>query len=273
MDRAMAWPHTGNRWPAASMDGDMAGKPPRSPLLPGMSSAMMLALLLTLLAGSGGRDQPDRPPPPPPPAASLDEQLAGSRARQGFTGTVEQQLDKRLGRPLDFKMAGLGLLLFFDPVTSLHQDNSCAACHSPSHGYGDTQSIAIGIQNNGVVGPNRLGPRNLRRAPIILNAGFYPKLMWNGRFSAPSGDPFENAAGFSFPQPQGRGFFRPGDPLIRTLLAAQAFMPLTELVEEAGFTGIRDSLDPRRPCWPCCYYLVGAINYIIHQPKDAYSYL
>lgn len=240
MDRALARQHTGGGWAAASMEGGMAGKARRSLLLRAM--ALLLALLL---GGCGGNEQPDRPAPPAPPAASLDEQLAGSLARQGFTGTAEQQLEKRLGRPLDFKMAGLGLLLFFDPVTSLHQDNSCAACHSPSHGYGDTQSIAIGIQNNGVVGPNRLGPRNLRRSPIILNAGFYPKLMWNGRFSAPSGDPFDNAAGFSFPQPEGTGFFRPGDPLIRTLLAAQAFMPLTELVEQAGFTGIRDSLDPR----------------------------
>jgi len=204
-------------------------------------------LLCTLfLAGCGNADRPDHSPAPPaPPPASLDEQLAATLAQQGFTGSVEQKLESRLGRPLNFKMAGLGLLLFFDPVTSLHKDNSCAACHSPSHGYGDTQSIAIGIQSNGVVGPTRLGPRNMRRSPVILNAGYYPRLMWNGRFSAPSGDPFDNARGFSFPQPEGSTQFGPGDPVIRTLLAAQAFMPLTELVEEAGFTGLRDSLDPR----------------------------
>jgi cytochrome c peroxidase len=202
-----------------------------------------MLLLAALLAGCSGSDHPD--PAPPPPAASLDAQLTARLAQQGFTGTVEQHLETRLGRPLDFKMADLGRLLFFDPVTSLHNDNSCAGCHSPSHGYGDTQSIAIGIQNNLLVGPDRQGPRNLRRSPIILNAGFYPALMWNGRFFAPSGDPFDNALGFTFPQPEGTTSFRPGDPAIRHLLVAQAYIPPTELIEEAGFTGIRDGLDPR----------------------------
>lgn len=228
MDRAFTLQHAVRRWP--------------------VSRLLALSFLVALLGGCNGTDHaapPSPPPPPLPPVASLDEQLTATLAQHGFTGTVEQKLESRLGRPLDFKMASLGLLLFFDPVTSLHNDNSCAACHSPSHGYGDTQSIAIGIQNNGLVGPNRLGPRNLRRSPIILNAGFYPRLMWNGRFLAPSGDPFDNTLGFHFPQPGDTALFRPGDPLLRTLLAAQAFMPLTELVEEAGFTGLRDSLDPR----------------------------
>lgn len=208
---------------------------------------LVLCFLVALLGGCNGADHAAAPPSPPssPPALSLDAQLGATLAQQGFTGSAEQKLESRLGRPLNVKMAGLGLLLFFDPVTSLHNDNACAACHSPSHGYGDTQSIAIGIQNNGLVGPNRLGPRNLRRSPMILNAGFYPRLMWNGRFSAPSGDPFDNALGFRFPQPGDTALFQPGDPLIRTLLAAQAFMPLTELVEQAGFTGLGDSLGPR----------------------------
>jgi cytochrome c peroxidase len=57
---------------------------------------------------------------------------------------------------------------------------------------GDTQSIAIGVQNNRLVGVARTGPRNQRRTPTVVNTAFFPKLMWNGRFSAPSGDPFNN---------------------------------------------------------------------------------
>jgi cytochrome c peroxidase len=241
MERASALQHTVGQWLAArgSATHKRCGPAGRAWCLPAWM--LFCAILLGGCSDAGNAS----PPPAPAPAPSLDQQLTTALAQQGFTGTVEQKLESRLGRPLDFKLAGLGLLLFFDPVTSLHNDNACAACHSPSHGYGDTQSIAIGIQSNGVVGPKRLGPRNLRRSPIILNAGFYPRLMWNGRFSAPSGDPFDNALGFSFPQPEGTALFRPGDPAIRTLLAAQAFMPLTELVEEAGFTGLRDSLDPR----------------------------
>ncbi|MCS0589907.1 cytochrome-c peroxidase [Massilia norwichensis] len=208
------------------------------------TSALLLALSLAL-AGCGGADQPRKAPPAPPPPPTLDQQLAATLAQHGFTGTVEQKLESRLGRPLDFKRADLGRLLFFDPVSSLHNDNSCAACHSPSHGYGDTQSIAIGIQNNLIVGPDRQGPRNRRRSPMILNAGFFPRLMWNGRFFAPSGDPFDNSLGFSFPQPEGSSTFRPHDPAVPQLLVAQAYLPPTELIEEAGFTGIRDGLDPR----------------------------
>jgi cytochrome c peroxidase len=240
----MASQHIVGRRPAA-VGGSTRRRPARQVLPPRGWALLLVLLVAMMMAGCGGSDRPTPPPPPQQPVQSLDEQLAASLAQQGFTGTVEQKLESRLGRPIDFKMAGLGLLLFFDPVSSLHKDNSCAACHSPSHGYGDTQSIAIGIQNNGIVGPNRLGPRNMRRSPIILNAGFYPRLMWNGRFAAPSGDPFDNTRGFSFPLPEGTALFRPGDPVIRTLLAAQAFMPVTELVEEAGFTGIRDGLDPR----------------------------
>jgi hypothetical protein len=67
---------------------------------------------------------------------------------------------------------------------------------------GNTQSIAIGIQNNNLVGPHRTGPRNQRRTPTVVNTVFYPNLMWNGRFWAPSGDPFNNSLGFLFPAPK-----------------------------------------------------------------------
>jgi cytochrome c peroxidase len=45
--------------------------------------------------------------------------------------------------------------------------------------------------------------------------------MWNGRFNAPSGDPFDNSLGFLFPLPEGSTMFPPNDPTIRHLLQAQ----------------------------------------------------
>ena len=69
--------------------------------------------------------------------------------------------------------------------------------------------------------------------------------MWNGRFSAPSGDPFNNSAGFLFPPPEGSTTFPANDPVIQHLLQAQAFIPPTELVEVAGFTGTRFTIGPR----------------------------
>lgn len=146
----------------------------------------------------------------------LDRELQSALAQAGFTGTIEATLEQRL--------ANVGRLLWFDPITGLNDDNSCAGCHSPTSGFADTQSIAIGSDNNGVVGPGRAGPRNMRRSPTVINSAYDPALMWNGRFFARSGDPFDNRAGLVFPPPEGEdlshfphlnlvvreGFFRGG---------------------------------------------------------------
>ena len=160
----------------------------------------------------------------------LDRELAGVLRDQGFTGRMQEQVEKRLGRKIDPARADLGRFLWFDRITGLKLDNTCAGCHSPTNGFGDTQPIAIGIDNNNLVGPERKGPRNMRRSPMILNTAFYPKLMWNGRFSSDAGDPFDNSEGFTFPLPEGRSLS--GQP---HLLNAQAFIPTTERNEVAGF--------------------------------------
>jgi len=129
----------------------------------------------------------------------LDQQLEAVLAEHGFTGAIESTLPTRLGRPIDRQLADTGRLLFFDTVGGLNNDNNCSGCHSPTHGFGDTQSIAIGVENNGIVGPGRTGPRNQRRTPTLANSAFFPNLMWNSRFAALSHDPFDNSAGFSFP--------------------------------------------------------------------------
>jgi cytochrome c peroxidase len=188
------------RWPAA------------------LAVAAALAVGLASLAHGNARDR------------SLDGRLAHRLQELGFTGRVESTLTKRLGRPLDPMLADTGRLLWFDTVTGLNGDNSCAGCHSPTNGFGDSQPIAIGIENNGVVGPDRTGPRNMRRSPSVINTAFYPRLMWNSRFAALSGDPFDNSAGFFFPAPEGMSLSDQPH-----LLTAQAFIPPTERTEVAGF--------------------------------------
>jgi cytochrome c peroxidase len=179
--------------------------------------------------------------------ASLDTRLARVLRQHDYTGRIEMTLEDRLGRRIDHQLANLGRLLWFDNAHSLHRDNTCGGCHSPTNGFGDTQSIAIGVDNNGLVGPNRVGPRNQRRSPSVINTAFYPKLMWNGRFfanAAPGrklGDPFSNMFGFTFPAPEALTLSYQDH-----LLQAQAFIPPTELVEVAGFTGTSGTdLSPR----------------------------
>jgi cytochrome c peroxidase len=168
---------------------------------------------------------------------NLNSKLKAELKKAGFTGNIEATLEDRLGRRIDPQLAELGRLLWFDKLHSLHRDNTCGGCHSPTNGFGDTQSIAIGVQNNNIVGPDRTGPRNQRRSPLVVNTAFLPALMWNGRFNAPSGDPFDNSKGFLFPPPEGDTRFLPRDPVVKHLLQAQAHIPPTELVEVAGFTG------------------------------------
>lgn len=173
---------------------------------------------------------------PPISNTALDGQLAAVLRAAGFTGRIQEQLPRRLGRPLSPPLADVGRALWFDTITGLRNDNTCAGCHSPTSGFGDTQPIAIGIENNGIVGSGRKGPRNMRRTPMVINNAFYPALMWNGRFAARSGNPFDNRAGFLFPAPEGLSL-----SYLPHLLTAQAFIPATERNEMAGFTFPGDS--------------------------------
>src|SRR5688572_26963493 len=172
--------------------------------------------------------------------AQVDYALVQALSEHGFTGRMGTMLPMRLGRPVDTRLADIGRLLFFDPLLGLNDDNSCAGCHAPQHGFGDTQSIAIGIENNGIVGTDRTGPRNQRRTPQLLNAAYFPTLMWNSRFAARLGDPFDRRAGYLFPDPEGTSL-----SYMPHLLSAQAFVPPTERVEMAGLTFPGDNNDIR----------------------------
>jgi cytochrome c peroxidase len=170
------------------------------------------------------------PPATPQGDAILNTQLANTLRNEGFTGRIQEQLEIRMGRKINPTLANLGRSLFFDNILGLNRDNSCAGCHSPLNGFGDPQPIAIGIQNNNIVGIQRTGPRNMRRSPKVLNTAFFPKLMWNSRFVALSNNPFSNRDGFQFPPPESRSLSS-----LPHLLAAQVFLPPTQQEEMAGF--------------------------------------
>ena len=72
------------------------------------------------------------------------------------------------------EVAALGQRLFFDPQLSGSGRTACATCHNPDFAYGDPRPVSI--SDNGQPG--------LRHAPSLLNVGFRPYLMWDGRFAS-----------------------------------------------------------------------------------------
>ena len=174
----------------------------------------------------------------------LDSQLKSVLAAAGFSGRVESGLEPRLGRTMNPKLADLGRLLWFDPAGGLHSDNTCGGCHSPANGFGDSQSIAIGVQNNNIVGPNRTRAAKPAADAHCRQYCLLPRADVERPFFAPSGDPFNNSLGYTFPLPEGTTAFPPNHPVINHLLIAQAHIPPTELVEVAGFTGTAGTIGP-----------------------------
>ncbi len=219
----------------------------KTPFRPYRVSILVAALALAAtFISSANADEPDR----------LEDRLARVLKAAGFTGRVQESLEPRLGRRLDPKLANLGRTIFFDNIMGLHRDNACAGCHSPAFGFGDSQSMAIGTDNNGIVGPDRTGPRNQRRAPLTINTPFSPSMMLNLRFVSRSADPFDLSLGASVPfSIGGDTVWNPSSACFHatcfdakkmtTLLTVQGHFPPTELIEMAGFTAeVPGNVDP-----------------------------
>src|SRR6266851_2054516 len=68
----------------------------------------------------------------------------------------------------------LGQRLFFDPELSGSGHTACATCHNPGYAYGDPRPVST--SDDGQLG--------IRNAPSLLNVGFRPRLMWDGRFGS-----------------------------------------------------------------------------------------
>ena len=65
----------------------------------------------------------------------------------------------------------LGRYLFFDPVLSGDNSQSCASCHQPDKGFSDGLARSIGAK----------GKQLERSAPSLWNVGFLTSLFWDGR--------------------------------------------------------------------------------------------
>jgi cytochrome c peroxidase len=81
-------------------------------------------------------------------------------------GEVKHPLDNEINSD----KIELGKKLFFDKRLSLDETVSCATCHDPKLAFSDGKELSEGV----------FGRKTMRNAPSILNAGFLPKIMFDG---------------------------------------------------------------------------------------------
>lgn len=73
--------------------------------------------------------------------------------------------------PLTIEKIKLGRQLFFDKRLSRDRSMSCASCHDPKLGFGDSRKLAVGVG----------GRTGTRRAPRIVNRVYGSSFFWDGR--------------------------------------------------------------------------------------------
>jgi cytochrome c peroxidase len=109
--------------------------------------------------------------------------LAVSGFRSVTTGRGQHEEDWSLGlpalippadNPITPAKVALGRKLFFDKRLSSDNSVSCATCHDPNAGFADPHPSSVGVKA-------RRGERN---SSTVLNSGFAPLLMWDGKASS-----------------------------------------------------------------------------------------
>jgi len=85
-------------------------------------------------------------------------------------GLIEPDIP--IDQPLTTEVVALGKRLFFDPRLSASGRTSCSSCHDPVAGFADSRRLSL--KDN--------GSSTARHAPSVLNAGYLPTTMWDGKY-------------------------------------------------------------------------------------------
>src|SRR5262245_31395089 len=150
----------------------------------------------------------------PDPAGLTNGKPGGGGLRREFP-----EMKVRPSNQTTQEKVELGRLLYFDPVLSGDNEQSCATCHHPDLGFSDGRHTSMGIGGKGV-GPDRQGGKQVRRsAPTIWNAAFNHKQFWDGR-----ANDLEEQASFPITSPDEMNQDR--DELIKELKAIPEYVRL-----------------------------------------------
>lgn len=85
-------------------------------------------------------------------------------------GLIEPDIP--IARPLTSEVVELGQRLFFDARLSASGKTSCASCHIPANAFADSKAASVKDD----------GSLTDRRAQSVLNAGYLPTTMWDGKY-------------------------------------------------------------------------------------------
>lgn len=85
-------------------------------------------------------------------------------------GLIEPDIP--IGRPLTAEVVELGRRLFLDPRLSASGRTSCASCHKPETAFADSKAASVRDD----------GSLTRRRTQSVLNAGYLPTTMWDGKY-------------------------------------------------------------------------------------------
>jgi parallel beta-helix repeat protein len=111
-----------------------------------------------------------------PPAGLTNGAPGSGGLRRAFP-----DMKLRAANPTTPEKVELGRLLYFDPVLSGDNTQSCATCHHPDLGFSDGRQLSMGFGGKGL-GVDREGGKEVRRhAPTVWNAAFNHKQFWDGR--------------------------------------------------------------------------------------------
>src|SRR5215813_1859042 len=153
-----------------------------------------------------------------PPAGLTNGNPGGGGLRRAFP---EMKLPP--GASMTREKAELGRLLYFDPVLSGDNEQSCATCHHPDLGFSDGRLTSMGLGGKGA-GPDRQGGKQVRRsAPTIWNAAYNNKQFWDGR-----ANDLEEQASFPITSPDEMNQDR--DVLVKELKAIPEYIRLFDKV-------------------------------------------
>jgi cytochrome c peroxidase len=153
-------------------------------------------------------------PPDVPPAGASNGNPGDGGLRRAFP-----EMKLRPSNQTTQEKIELGRLLYFDPVLSRDNEQSCATCHHPDLGFSDGRLTSMGLGGKGV-GPDRQGGKQVRRsAPTIWNAAFNNKQFWDGR-----ANDLEEQASFPITSPDEMNQDR--DELVKELKAIPEYVRL-----------------------------------------------